>query len=98
MKVFNDLKTRGVSDILIAVTDGLKGMPEALGAVRDFDIALPAGNRSRPLVAIRLEVEGLFARAALPARHLRGPLACDVGREHGKRHAEHKNGRDQGTS
>ncbi len=33
MKVFNDLKTRGVADILIAVTDGLKGMPEALGAV-----------------------------------------------------------------
>ena len=27
MKVFNDLKTRGVNDILIAVTDGLKGMP-----------------------------------------------------------------------
>ena len=33
MKVFNDLKTRGVADILIAVTDGLKGMPEALQAV-----------------------------------------------------------------
>ena len=33
MKVFDDLKTRGVGDILIAVTDGLKGMPEALGAV-----------------------------------------------------------------
>ena len=33
MKVFNDLKTRGVADILIAVTDGLKGMSEALGAV-----------------------------------------------------------------
>jgi putative transposase len=33
MKVFNDLKTRGINDILIAVTDGLKGMPEALGAV-----------------------------------------------------------------
>ncbi len=32
MKVFNDLKTRGVEDILIAVTDGLKGMPEALEA------------------------------------------------------------------
>ena len=30
MKVFNDLHTRGVADILIAVTDGLKGMPEAL--------------------------------------------------------------------
>jgi putative transposase len=33
MKVFNDLKVRGVQDILIAVTDGLKGMPESLGAV-----------------------------------------------------------------
>jgi len=33
MKVFNDLKTRGCQDILIAVTDGLKGMGEALGAV-----------------------------------------------------------------
>ncbi len=33
MKVFNDLKTRGVADILIAVTDGLKGMAEALATV-----------------------------------------------------------------
>jgi len=33
MKVFNDLKTRGVLDILIAVTDGLKGMSEALAVV-----------------------------------------------------------------
>ena len=33
MKVFNDLKTRGVADILIAVTDGLKGMAEALVVV-----------------------------------------------------------------
>jgi putative transposase len=36
LKVFNDLKTRGVADILIAVTDGLKGMSDALAA------ALPA--------------------------------------------------------
>src|SRR6201999_493822 len=33
MKVFIDLKTRGVDDILIELTDGLKGMPEALEAV-----------------------------------------------------------------
>jgi transposase-like protein len=33
MKVFNDLRTRGVLDILIAVTDGLTGMPSALEAV-----------------------------------------------------------------
>ncbi len=33
MKVFADLQTRGCRDILIAVTDGLKGIPEALDAV-----------------------------------------------------------------
>ncbi len=32
LKVFNDLKTRGCHDILIAVTDGLVGMEEALAA------------------------------------------------------------------
>ena len=31
MKVFNDLKTLGCNDILIVVTDRLKGMPEAPG-------------------------------------------------------------------
>jgi len=33
LKVFTDLKTRGVEDILIAVTDGLKGIDAALEAV-----------------------------------------------------------------
>ncbi|MDH0684878.1 IS256 family transposase [Achromobacter animicus] len=33
IKVFNELKTRGTQDILIAVTDGLKGMEQALNAV-----------------------------------------------------------------
>ena len=33
MKVFNDMKTRGVQGIRIAVTDGFKGMPEAMSAV-----------------------------------------------------------------
>jgi len=33
LKVFSDLKTRGCQDILIAVTDGLRGMSEALAAV-----------------------------------------------------------------
>ena len=32
LKVFNELRNRGVSDILIAVTDGLAGMPAALEA------------------------------------------------------------------
>lgn len=33
LKVFNELKTRGCQDILIAVVDGLKGLPEAVAAV-----------------------------------------------------------------
>jgi putative transposase len=33
LRVMNDLKNRGVDDILIAVVDGLKGFPEAINAV-----------------------------------------------------------------
>ena len=33
LKVFNDLRTRGVADILVTVTDSLKGIGEALAAV-----------------------------------------------------------------
>jgi putative transposase len=33
LKVFNELKTRGCQDILIAVVDGLKGLAEAIGTV-----------------------------------------------------------------
>jgi putative transposase len=32
LRVFNNLMTRGVHDILVAVADGLKRMPEAIGA------------------------------------------------------------------
>ncbi len=33
LRVMNELKTRGVEDVLIAVVDGLKGFPEAINAV-----------------------------------------------------------------
>jgi len=33
LKVMNELKGRGLNDILIAVVDGLKGFPEAIGVV-----------------------------------------------------------------
>ena len=33
LKVMNELRNRGVEDILIAVIDGLKGFPEAIAAV-----------------------------------------------------------------
>ena len=32
MKVFNELKNRGLHDILIAVADSLRGFPEAIEA------------------------------------------------------------------
>lgn len=32
LRVLNELKNRGVGDILIAVVDGLKGFPEAINA------------------------------------------------------------------
>ncbi len=33
LKVMNELKDRGLNDVLIAVVDGLKGFPEAIGTV-----------------------------------------------------------------
>jgi putative transposase len=33
LRVMNELKDRGVEDILIAVVDGLKGLPDAIAAV-----------------------------------------------------------------
>src|SRR4030095_4494577 len=33
LRVMNELKNRGVGDILVAVVDGLKGFPEAISAV-----------------------------------------------------------------
>ena len=33
LKVMNELKVRGLNDILIAVVDGLKGFPEAITTV-----------------------------------------------------------------
>ena len=33
LRVMNELKNRGIGDILIAIVDGLKGFPEAINAV-----------------------------------------------------------------
>ncbi len=33
LRAMNELKNRGVNDVLIAVVDGLKGFPEAINAV-----------------------------------------------------------------
>jgi putative transposase len=62
LKVFNDLKTRGCQDVLIAVTDGLKGMAEALA------IAYPATTLQTCLVHLirnSLDLAGWQDRKAL---------------------------------
>lgn len=64
LKVFNDLKTRGCADILIAVTDGLKGMSEALA------VAYPATTLQTCLVHLirnSLALAGWKDRKALAA-------------------------------
>lgn len=64
MKVFTELKTRGCEDILIAVTDGLKGMSEAIEAV------YPATTRQTCLVHLMrqsLELASWKERKALAA-------------------------------
>jgi putative transposase len=62
LKVFNDLKTRGCADILIAVTDGLKGMSEALA------VAYPSTTLQTCLVHLirnSLDLAGWQERKAL---------------------------------
>ena len=64
LKVFTDLKTRGCQDILIAVTDGLKGMSEAL------ETAYPATTLQTCLVHLirnSLDLVGWKERKALAA-------------------------------
>ncbi len=81
MKVFTDLRTRGCQDILIAVTDGLKGMSEALAAVYPAttlqtcivhllrnSLAFANGKERKPLaVALRPIYTAASAEAALTA-------------------------------
>lgn len=64
MKVFTELKTRGCEDILIAVTDGLKGMSEAIEAI------YPATTRQTCLVHLMrqsLDLASWKERKALAA-------------------------------
>ena len=64
LKVFTELKTRGCEDILIAVTDGLKGMSEALETI------YPATTRQTCLVHLMrqsLDLASWKERKALAA-------------------------------
>jgi hypothetical protein len=87
LRVMNELKTRGLADVLIAVTDGLKGFPEAIEAVRRASSPLdcllilltPAcgcadlHRASHPPLARVHVLEGPQGRRARAARHLSRP-------------------------
>src|SRR5690554_2849438 len=51
MRVMTELKSRGTSDILIAVVDGLKGFPEAITGELEFG---PDRRRHQRLAAVRV--------------------------------------------
>ncbi len=50
LRIVNELRNRGVKDILIAVVDGLKGFPEAINAAFPRN---PCADLRRPLAAQR---------------------------------------------
>ena len=77
MKVFTDLKTRGCRDILIliAVTDGLKGMSEALAAVFPDAQNAPIGGLEKPH---RTRLPTAPTRIVINALHTKNlTLPCD---------------------
>jgi putative transposase len=72
LKVMNELKTRGVQDILIACCDGLKGFPDAIEHV------FPAGHRADlhrahdPELAALSQLQGSQGRRQGPQADLHG--------------------------
>ena len=71
LRVMNEMKNRGVNDILIAVVDGLKGFPEAITAVLPREASFPrmdcrpAQNADNTCVA--WPSPSLLARIVLPS-------------------------------
>jgi putative transposase len=74
LRVMNELRNRGVADMLIAVVDGLKGFPEAISAVFPEaqvqtcivgslkKLALPTGRRRRAIIGASRRDTTFFRR------------------------------------
>ena len=54
LRVMNELKARGIADILIAVTDGLKGFPDAITAVFPQTVVQTPGRAGGRLCIVHL--------------------------------------------
>ena len=73
LRVMNELKNRGVADILIAVVDGLKGFPEAISAVFPADRRPDLHRASDPPFAGVRVVEGPQSRSCRRSGRSTGP-------------------------
>ena len=72
LKVMNELRNRGVEDILIAVVDGLKGFPDAITAVFPLACVQTCIVHLMPQLAVVLRVAGPPGRGSRTQGHLSG--------------------------
>ena len=72
LAVMNELKHRGVEDILIAVIDGLKGFPEAITAV--FPMVVRLQHRVFKSLKQNACTNSETLRNVLPLPILEGPI------------------------
>ena len=79
LRVMNELKNRGVSDILIAVVDGLKGFPEAINAVFPADRRADLHRASDPPFAGVRVLEGPQAGRAAGAQDIYRATDAEAG-------------------
>ena len=84
LRVMNELKNRGVEDVLIAVVDGLKGFPEAITAVfPQATVQTCIVHLLRPQPGLRLlegpQVRGGGSQEHLPGRRCRCRRNCAHG-------------------
>jgi putative transposase len=103
LRVMNELRNRGVADILIAVVDGLKGFPEAINAVfprtvvQTCIVHLIRNSMSFASWQDRKAIAGALRRLTMPK--LAWPLWRPLRRGHGVRNIRpsRKPGADTGT-
>jgi hypothetical protein len=76
MRVMNELRNRGVADILIAVVDGLRGFPEAINAVFPRTVVQTCIVHLIRNSPVRHQPCGLDLEitAELPSRHIHSPV------------------------
>ncbi|GAB5101221.1 hypothetical protein YK56LOC_69380 [Caballeronia sp. HLA56] len=78
LKVFNELKTRGCQDILIAVVDGLKGLAEAIGTAYTTNAIESLNMQLRKIIKTRGHFPNDEAAIKLLWLALRNVLAKSV--------------------